>query len=77
MRAALAAIDLVEVLEGEVEARGQLLCTCAEVALWERGKLVKERLDEGGVYDDHRHLEGDPVARHERRDLGIYGGTRT
>ena len=77
MRAALAAIDLVEVLEGEVKARGQLLRTRAEVALWERGKLVKERLDEGGVYDDHRHLEGDPVARHEHRKLRIDEGIRT
>ena len=77
VRAALAAIDFVEMHEGEVEPRGQLLRTRAEVALWERGKLVKERLDEGGVYDDHRHLKGDPVAHNEHREQRIDEGIRT
>jgi hypothetical protein len=45
VRRALAAVDHVEVREGELELAGELLDALAHLALGHGGELVKERLD--------------------------------
>lgn len=60
MRAALRAVDLVQVLERELEARGERLDARAELARGERRELVEQRLDERRVDHHHRQLERKP-----------------
>lgn len=63
MRAALRAIDFIQVLEGEAELSGQVLDPLAEVAFREGRQLVEQRLNDGGVENDHNQLEDEPRRR--------------
>lgn len=72
MRAALASINLVEVLEREVEFRGECLCPGTEITIFERRQLVEERLDDGWVEQDHDELEADHEC-HEPRNESVSG----
>lgn len=59
--AALGAVDLVEVGEGELELAGESFDAGTQLAIRERGELVKEWLDDHRVNDDHDQLEGEAV----------------
>lgn len=55
--AALAAVDDVELGEGELEAIGEGVDLGLELAVLERRELVEERLDEDGVGGDGKELD--------------------
>jgi hypothetical protein len=57
--AALAAVDDVELVQGELEAGGKRLDLCLELAVLERRQLVEQGQDGDGVDGDHEDLEGD------------------
>ena len=59
--ATLRSVDLVQVLERELELGREGLDAGAEVAFGEGREFVEQRLDDGGIEDDHGHLEGEPV----------------
>jgi hypothetical protein len=56
--AALAPVDDVELLEGELELGSELLHLGLELALLEGRELVEQRQDEDGVRGDHEQLQG-------------------
>lgn len=70
--AALRAVDLVEVLQRELEFRGESLDACAQFALGEGRQFVEQRLDDGRVQDDHGELESDAVGRYQKYVRGSY-----
>jgi hypothetical protein len=55
--AALAAVDNVEITQGELEAGGEVVDLCLELSLGQRGQLVEEGQDEGRVGGGHEELE--------------------
>ena len=61
MRRALRAIDLVQVLEGELELRCETFDARFQLSSLEGRKLIEERLDEGREDYDHEHLETEAV----------------
>lgn len=57
--AALAAVDDVELVQGELEAGGKGLDLCLELTVLEGRQLVEQGQDGDGVDGDHEDLEGD------------------
>lgn len=55
--AALAAVDDEQLVEGELEAGGQLINLGLELTLWERRELVEQGKDEGRVCGGHKDLK--------------------
>jgi hypothetical protein len=53
------------VLERELQLASQSLSAVPQLALGERGQLVEQRLNDGRVQDDHRHLEREPGEQNE------------
>lgn len=49
MRTALGAIDLIQMLKGELELGSQTFDPFSKVALGERRQLIEERLDDSRV----------------------------
>lgn len=56
--AALAAVDDVELVQGELEAGGKRLDLCLELAVLEGRQLVEQGQDGNRVDGDHKDLEG-------------------
>lgn len=57
MGAALRAVDLVEMSKREFQLPSQGFDAGPELACRQRGELVKERLNDHRIDDDHDHLE--------------------
>lgn len=66
--AALAAVNDVQLVQGEFEPSGQFVNLGLELAILEGRQLVEQRLDEGGVQSGHQNLHGggkDPSVKDE------------
>jgi len=57
MRAPLASIDDVELLQGELELFGQSFNAILQRPSFERGELVEQGQDDDGVDGNHKHLQ--------------------
>lgn len=56
--AALAAVNDVQLVQGEVEPSSQFVDLCLELAILERRQLVEQRLDKGRIQSRHENLNG-------------------
>ena len=60
VRAALGAIDFIQMRKREVQTGSQAFDPFPKVAFWERRQFVKEWLNDGRVEENHQDLEGEP-----------------
>ena len=60
MRAALGAVDLIQMLKGELQLGSQTFYPFPELAIREWRQLVEEWLNDSRVDKDHQDLEGEP-----------------
>lgn len=56
--AALAAVNDVQLVQGEVEPSSQFIDLCLELAVLEGRQLVEQRLDKGRIQSSHENLNG-------------------
>ena len=57
VRATLGPIDFVQMLQWEFQLRREGFDSTTQFAFSQRRQLVEQRLDDGGIKDDHNHLE--------------------
>ena len=60
MRATLGAVDLIQMLQGELELCRKRFSPRAQLAFSEGREFVEERLNHSWVYDNHYDLECQP-----------------
>lgn len=60
MGAALRTVDLIEMLQRELELPGQRFDSGSQFTIAQGCELVEQRLNDGGVKDDHDELERYP-----------------